>query len=66
MKMTAKHSKSSSDDAKPQIEKFREAAAAIEAVSDEEYDDAVVKVAKAKKLTDGEIKELVRRRRVNR
>lgn len=45
---------------KTQIEKFREAAKAIEAVSDEEYDEAVAKVAKAPKLTDDEIKKLAR------
>lgn len=48
---------------KTQIEKFREAAKAIEAVSDDEYDAAVEKVAKAPKLTDEEIKELARRQR---
>ena len=48
---------------KTQIEKFREAAKAIEAVSDEDYDEAVSKVAKAPKLTDDEIKELARKLR---
>lgn len=48
---------------KTQIEKFREAAAAIESVSADEYDDAVSKVAKAPKLTDEEIKELARKLR---
>lgn len=50
-------------DKKPQIEKFREAARALESVGDEEYDDAVAKVAKAQKLSDEEIKELARRKR---
>ena len=48
---------------KSQIEKFREAAKAIEAVSDKDYDEAVSKVAKAPKLTDAEIKEMARKRR---
>ena len=48
---------------KTQIEKFREAAKAIEAVTDEDYDEAVSKVAKAPKLSDEEIKELARQRR---
>jgi len=46
-----------------QLDKFREAARALEALSDENYDDAVAKVAKAKKLTDEEIKELARKER---
>jgi len=45
---------------KTQIEKFRDAAKAIEAVSDEEYDEAVSTVAKARKLTDKEIKEFAK------
>lgn len=48
---------------KSQIEKFREAARALESVGDDEYDDAVAKVAKAKKLSDEEIKEFARRQR---
>jgi hypothetical protein len=48
---------------KTQIDKFREAAKAIEAVTDDDYDAAVAKVAKAPKLTDDEIKELARKRR---
>lgn len=46
--------------AKSQIEKFREAAEAIEAMQDDAYDAAVAEVAKAKKLTDEEIKEFAR------
>ena len=46
---------------KKQIEKFLEAARALEGVGDEEYDNAVAKVAKAKKLSDEEIREFVRR-----
>ena len=48
---------------KTQVEKFREAAKAIEAVSDEDYDEAVSKVAKARKLTDDQIKELAKQLR---
>ena len=55
--MTASPSK------KPQIEKFRQAAEALEALSDDTYDNAVAKVAKAKKLTDEEIKALARHER---
>ncbi|RWD60443.1 MAG: hypothetical protein EOS36_21055 [Mesorhizobium sp.] len=50
---------------KTQIEKFLEAARAIEDVADEDYDDAVAKVAKAKKLSDDEIKALVKEMRKN-
>ena len=50
---------------KTQIEKFREAARAIKAVSDEDYDEAVAKVAKAPKLTDDEIKELAKQQRLH-
>jgi hypothetical protein len=46
---------------KSQIEKFREAARKYGAGDD--YDDALDKVAKARKLTDDEIKELAKQRR---
>lgn len=59
--MTATMTASHSD--KKQIDKFREAAAALEALSDNSYDAAVAKVAKAKKFTDEEIKELARQER---
>lgn len=46
---------------KSQVEKFREAAAALGAdVSDAEYDAAVAKVAKAPKITDAEIKAVAK------
>ncbi|MBM2715426.1 hypothetical protein JQK88_30320 [Mesorhizobium caraganae] len=45
---------------KSQIDKFLEAARALEDVTDEDYDDAVAKVAKAQKLTDEEIKALAK------
>ncbi|MEI9431641.1 hypothetical protein [Mesorhizobium sp. Cs1299R1N3] len=57
-----KKSQPSSDGAS-QIDKFREAARALKSVGDEEYDDAVARVAKAEKLSDEQIKELVRRKR---
>ncbi|MBZ9760439.1 hypothetical protein LB553_06055 [Mesorhizobium sp. CA8] len=46
-----------------QIEKFREAARVLKSVGDEEYDNAVARVAKAEKLTPEQIKELARRKR---
>ncbi|WP_292553299.1 hypothetical protein [Mesorhizobium sp.] len=48
---------------KTQIDKFREAARALGSVRDDEYDDALAKVAKAEKLSEEQIKELVRRKR---
>ncbi|MGY3328516.1 F0F1-type ATP synthase delta subunit [Mesorhizobium sp. USDA 4775] len=48
---------------KSQIDKFLEAARALEDVADEDYDDAVAKVAKAQKLTDEEIKALAKEAR---
>jgi len=51
---------------KTQIDKFREAAAALGAdVSEPEFEAAVSKVAKAPKLTDAEIKDMARAIRAN-
>jgi hypothetical protein len=54
-----------STDNATQIEKFREAARSLKSVGDDEY-DAVAKVAHAPKLTNEQIKELARRKRVAR
>ncbi|QIA20497.1 hypothetical protein [Mesorhizobium sp. AA22] len=50
-------------DKKPQIEKFREAARSLGSVGNDEYDDAVAKVAKAQRLSEEQIKKLVRDQR---
>ena len=57
-----KRSPPSNDDA-VQIEKFREAARSLKEVGDDEYDEAVAKVAHAPKLTNEQIKELARHKR---
>ncbi|MER8509136.1 hypothetical protein [Mesorhizobium sp. M0199] len=52
------------EEPKPQIDKFRDAARELKAdQSDAAFDAAVDKIAHAPKLTNEQIKELVRRKR---